>query len=92
MSVYVPDSIRNATQKQQVLWYLKSYGSLSTSECIKTFGHWRLAEYIRILRKKDGYVFRTEDIPNPNGGTPTARYYLIGGPGMEDGQLGLGLK
>lgn len=67
------------TQKEQVLEYLNTHGSVTSWDVIQTYGVTRLAEYIRLL-KKDGFIFRT--VNETFGKKTYARYLIISRPGV----------
>lgn len=54
------------TQKEQVLQYLKKYGTITSWDAITTFGITRLADVILRLRR-DGYKITTKTIRKKKG-------------------------
>lgn len=83
-SVAVPNYVHGFTQKQQVLWFLRTEKSITSLDAIKAFTLTRLSAIIGFL-EKDGYVFdHTREI-NPESGKSYTRY------SYPNGQLNLGL-
>ena len=88
---YIPSYVQRLTQKQQVLWYIDIHGSITARDAWNAFELGRLAAIIKFLEKDDDYIFDHRDETNKLSGKSYTRYFLLGGPGIEDGQLGLGL-
>lgn len=70
----IPDYVQQFTQKQQVLWYLDYYGSITSLEAINAFTLTRLAAIIQFL-EEDGYVFDPRPETSPDTGKTYTRYF-----------------
>lgn len=55
------------SQKEQVLKYLQTHGTISSWEAISLFRITRLSEHIRSLRHEDGYTIQGEWKHNAEG-------------------------
>jgi len=64
------------TQIETVKSLLRHEGGVTSMDAFQ-HGITRLAEYIRLLRRKYGWAIHTELRPNPNGHGKYAKYTLI---------------
>jgi hypothetical protein len=62
------------TQKEKILWHLKTHGHIDTMTAIKEYWITRLSEMIRLLRE-DGY--KITPVWEYNQDKKWVRYYLI---------------
>ena len=62
-------------QKALILAHLKLFGSITSWDAIERFHITRLSEYIRQLRREDGWII--DDKFESNGDKHWKRYYLI---------------
>lgn len=53
------------THKERILRHLKEYGSITTLECYKEYGTFRLSHYVWLL-KREGYNITDEIIKGKN--------------------------
>lgn len=79
--------LKDMTMQERTVWYMKTYGSISSLEAIKELGNTRLSGTIYCLKKK-GYIISSEPEYSKNrwGDTTTyARYKIISEP-QPDGE------
>lgn len=62
-------------QKSLILTHLKLFKSITSWDAIEKFGITRLSEYIRQLRREDGWII--DDVIETKGDKYWKRYYLI---------------
>jgi hypothetical protein len=51
--------MKKMSKKQQVLLYMKTYGSITQKDAIDLFNAYRLSAIIHDLKHKDGYTITT---------------------------------
>ena len=72
--------MKKSTHTTRLLDYLREHDSITSLEAIRDLGNTRLSASIFNL-KRDGYVFKTQNVTVPNrwGSTTTvAQYTLVG--------------
>jgi hypothetical protein len=78
--------LRDMTMQERTVWYMKTYGSISSLEAIQELGNTRLSGTIYSLKQK-GYLISSEQDHARNrwGDTTTfARYRILSEPQIEE--------
>jgi len=71
------------SQKQKVLIFIGRYKSITAVEAVNHLGVYRLASYIRTLRK-EGYNVISTPIDKAGAGQPCVRYTIGSSPVLSD--------